>query len=464
MGEEDTVVEEEILSVKCIYPELEVIGDRKCVIMIPVRLQEAMILESVSDKGLRRMEIEYLPPIRMEMVLPEGYPYDKAPIVELGNVESWLSEEVVGIVKGELYKLWEDFRDVSIFNFIDYVKTQSEVGFGRSLRMIVDEEIFGLLVSANVNGKEAEFNGETFMCDICQNLKKGFDCTRFECGDTYCNPCLVGYFTHIIERGEIDNVHCPSIECTKKYREELRKLTEEAERGEIFDFANYDLNFFQMPIKEKILRRFLKSEIVERYLILFHRNTIERYREYFPNRVSECPRSLCSTTFIRQEIESKLAICPKCNFAYCNDCFHSWHGDINSCSIYMKNIPDFVIENWIEHNGTLPDKQSKIDKEVCLNIIFKYGRKIIELAVNEYIAEKQFEELVKSGKADIIRCPNCSTYIQRSDGCNKMTCSRCQVFFCNLCGDKLNRADPYEHYNNPMGECFGRLFEGIISD
>lgn len=461
-------LDEEIESVKCIYPELEVVGFRKCAISLPVQLQEVMELETVDDKGSHRAEIKHLPPIRMEMEFPEMYPHEEAPIVRLDNVSAWLNADVVRVVKEELYQLWVDFRDASIFSYIDYVKSGSEVAFGERLKVSVDRETFGLLVAANVRGEQVIFDNETFMCEICQNEEKGIDCTMFECGDTFCNKCLVGYFTHIIERGEVENVHCPSVKCTKDYSERLKRLAEEAEKGEIIDFKKYDRLFFETPIDENVLRRFLPIEecdrLIDRYFKLFHRNAIERYREFFPNRVSECPRSLCGKAFIREEIESRLAICPRCKFAYCNDCYHSWHGEMNSCSIYMKRIPNEVMDKWIKHNGMKPKEQSKEDKEVCSNIVFKYGRKIIELAVNGYIAEQQFEELVKSGTADIIQCPSCSTFIQRSDGCNKMTCSRCQVFFCNLCGERLNRADPYEHYNNPMGRCFGRLFEGMVID
>ena len=45
---------------------------------------------------------------------------------------------------------------------------------------------------------------------------------------------------------------------------------------------------------------------------------------------------------------------------------------------------------------------------------------------------------------------------------HKMTCSKCLVFFCILCGDRLDRNDPYEHYNNPLNPCFGKLFLGLL--
>lgn len=469
----EDVVSEEIESVRYIYPELEVISPRKCTISLPVQLQTNMVLEQVEtnkgdDKVLKITEVRNLPPIKMHMSFPNGYPYEKAPIVVLSNVETWLSEEDVNAIYVDLYKLWEDFKDASIYNYIDYIKTQSEVVFGKEMKMQVNETTVKKLKEEDIKARHAIFNNETFSCDICQNEQKGGKCTKLECDHIFCNSCLNDYFTHIIERGEIENVHCPSFECTIKYNAKIQRLIEKAINGEIADFKAYDEEFFQLPVDPKILILFLPDDVseklVERYITLFHKMSITWYRKHFPSRVTDCPRSICSTAFIRDDIESRLAICPTCNFAYCCDCFHSWHGEINQCSMYMKKLPIDIIETWIENHGNLPRDQKREEAEVCSNIVFKYGRKIVELAVNDHIAQQKFEELVRSGEADIVRCPSCKMYIQRADGCNKMTCSKCLVFFCNLCGDRLDRLDPYEHYNNPMGCCFGKLFEGMISE
>lgn len=299
--------------------------------------------------------------------------------------------------------------------------------------------------------------------------KKGDECSQFPyCAHVFCNICLKDYFTHIIERGEIENVHCPSFTCTKERNKAIIELTRKAEEGKIADFKEFDDEFFKLPVSPDLMRRFLlgetKEELIQRYMSLYEQTSMERYAKFFPNRVANCPRSFCATTFIKKDPDNKLAICPGCNFAFCSQCLHSWHGDINSCSIYKKKIPEDIILKWIDNNGQTPNKQTSEERETCSNIIYKYGKKIIELAASEYIAQVQFEELVKSGDADITQCPSCSTYIQRSDGCNKMTCSKCLVFFCNLCGDRLNRNDPYEHYNNPLNRCFGKLFQGMVPE
>lgn len=62
------------------------------------------------------------------------------------------------------------------------------------------------------------------------------------------------------------------------------------------------------------------------------------------------------------------------------------------------------------------------------------------------------------------QCPNCRSWLQKLDGCNKMTCSKCQCYFCWLCLSKLSKIDPYSHFNLRTSECFEKLFEGVENE
>ena len=46
------------------------------------------------------------------------------------------------------------------------------------------------------------------------------------------------------------------------------------------------------------------------------------------------------------------------------------------------------------------------------------------------------------------RCPACGMAIQKSAGCNKMTCGNCGAFFCWRCNKEV---DGYEHFHS--GKC-----------
>ncbi|GMG52275.1 unnamed protein product [Ambrosiozyma monospora] len=282
----------------------------------------------------------------------------------------------------------------------------------------------------------------------------GVKMSRFdECGHCFCNDCLNDYFTSVITRGEVDSVHCPSYECTKKYV----KLNTEMQSSEAAldlktaDLPMFEKKFFKIPIPLDILETCLTDKsLIQRYKILFEKQQFQRYRNLLPRRVADCPRSNCLMTFLRDDDDDDLTICPNCKFAFCIGCKHSWHGKMNSCGRYMK-LPSDEIEMWIE---------SEPDSVTRQNLIFKYGKHRFELAVSEYLADQAFEEMIKSDEVDITKCPSCKTPIQRSDGCNKMKCSNCACFFCNLCSAMLNKNDPYLHYADPQSPCFQRLFEG----
>jgi len=55
-------------------------------------------------------------------------------------------------------------------------------------------------------------------------------------------------------------------------------------------------------------------------------------------------------------------------------------------------------------------------------------------------------------------CPGCTVRIEKSQGCNHMTCRRCGGHFCFRCGEKLFAANPYAHFQQ-KGPCFQKLFD-----
>eukprot|EP00930_Biecheleria_cincta_P040907 TRINITY_DN28007_c0_g1_i1.p1 TRINITY_DN28007_c0_g1~~TRINITY_DN28007_c0_g1_i1.p1 ORF type:complete len:728 (+),score=117.89 TRINITY_DN28007_c0_g1_i1:114-2297(+) len=66
---------------------------------------------------------------------------------------------------------------------------------------------------------------------------------------------------------------------------------------------------------------------------------------------------------------------------------------------------------------------------------------------------KLMEELLtlKAMAQDSQRCPSCHVRVQRSAGCNHMTCTQCRTHFCYRCGKQLDSDDPYSHFGR--GSC-----------
>jgi E3 ubiquitin-protein ligase RNF14 len=107
-------------------------------------------------------------------------------------------------------------------------------------------------------------------------------------------------------------------------------------------------------------------------------------------------------------------------------------------------------------------------KEVCFkytngseeerkDLIKRFGEARIKRAIEE---TSSMDLIVNTSK----QCPNCKSWMQKLDGCNKMTCSKCHCYFCWLCRKVLSKVDPYAHFNSANSECFEKLFEGMVNE
>ena len=91
--------------------------------------------------------------------------------------------------------------------------------------------------------------------------------------------------------------------------------------------------------------------------------------------------------------EDKVRItCSACQYAWCFRCHAPWHDNM-SCRQFQRGDKQF--KNWTKSKST-------------------------------------------TGTANCQRCPLCQVYIQRSSGCDHMTCNRCKTEFCYKCGGFYN--------------------------
>ncbi|KAH3668198.1 hypothetical protein OGAPHI_001952 [Ogataea philodendri] len=447
--------DEELESLKAIFPEIQLDRtSRSGKLFIPVELESD--LEIRLSNMAESQTISFLSPIELRFSLPRDYPHDKPPNLEIFGAE-WLEPFQKDSLVADLIGIWEDFHDIVLFSIIDYLKEHSQRAFGifdLAKPLILEKDQYEQFIKLNVHEKQKQFNLQTFECEICQESKKGDSVQRLDgCGHVFCNHCLTEYFTSNIQRGELDNVHCPSFQCTKAYVETNNRLSANVT---VKDLGKFETEFFVLPVTQEFLNKVVDPVLTQRYFKLATVYKFEKYKRLFPFRVAQCPRRHCATYFLRKDDNDMLCVCPNCGMAFCYGCLHSWHGELNNCKNYLgQKIPIEDIELWLENDP---------DSEVRNNLAFKYGRKAIMLSVDEHVSDSLFEDLIESGEAGIVRCPSCSLLIQRSDGCNKMTCSRCRTYFCNLCGEFLSKTDPYLHYNDPSNGCFRRLFDGLVQD
>lgn len=159
----------------------------------------------------------------------------------------------------------------------------------------------------------------------------------------------------------------------------------------------------------------------------------------------------------REDMISRLVICRVCDYAFCNTCRKSYHSDSIDCSRrndtkQYQGVPIEDLEIWLESE---PKSKKRND------LRYRYGFDLMSRVSQEYKMDKLFNEMLADESQGFKKCPTCDLIIQRSDGCNKMRCSSCFTFFCNVCGIYLDHDHPYDHFKEPTSPCYGKLFEGM---
>nr|XP_060609260.1 E3 ubiquitin-protein ligase RNF217 [Anolis sagrei ordinatus]XP_060609261.1 E3 ubiquitin-protein ligase RNF217 [Anolis sagrei ordinatus] len=178
------------------------------------------------------------------------------------------------------------------------------------------------------------------------------------------------------------------------------------------------------PVCEECLKRYLSSQVqvgqadipcpitecsehLDETMVLFNlpHDDIIKYKYFLElgrigSSTKPCPQCKHFTTFRKRghiptptKMENKYKIqCPTCQFTWCFKCHSPWHEGIN-CKEYKKG--DKLLRHWageIEH-----------------------------------------------GQRNAQKCPKCKIHIQRTEGCDHMTCSQCNTNFCYRCGERYRQ-------------------------
>ncbi|XP_064383557.1 E3 ubiquitin-protein ligase RNF217-like [Halichondria panicea] len=129
------------------------------------------------------------------------------------------------------------------------------------------------------------------------------------------------------------------------------------------------------------------------------RNKFERLRAEAEgsNTKRACPNCTYLTDhqlpkrFRKYKEEDVQITCSKCQYVWCFACHAPWHKDV-SCKQFRRGNVHF--KKWTSERST-------------------------------------------KGVANCQKCPLCRVYIQRSTGCDHMTCNRCDTHFCYKCGGRF---------------------------
>lgn len=472
--EEDDDRTVELSSVEAIFPELVRHGSYSVSLEIPVPLSKSVRVvfpatqqvapapaslhdtlsfqQPVNDAAAEPEIIHLfnLPPLNATIKLPEGYPSEKPPHVQLTPQEAWLPQAKLDELRDASVQLWEDMgRDMVVYSYIEHMQEAAENCFDLAIDGTLDipPQLKVALLDFDCKVKKEKFDKETFECGICLEPKKGLACYRLlNCGHVFCVACLQDFYNSCITEGDVDGVKCMDPSCGKEppQTRDGAKRTRKPKKLQPSELL-------QIPISE---------EQVQRYVKIRRKRKLERN----PNTIY-CPRKWCqgparagnATSSDGESSDSddenenpggpepehivaaaeepdsveetedgedeepvpqravpgeRLAVCTDCGFAFCMVCAKTWHGEFGRCST------------------RLAEELSKEEK-----------------ASAEYMRKHSTP------------CPTCNVRSQKSLGCNHMKCRQCNTHFCYLCASWLNKDNPYEHFNTEGTPCYQLLWE-----
>lgn len=397
-------------------------------------------------------EILYLPPVRLRISLPSGYPVDRPPLVDLTSSPPWIPSSRIDQLVADCGRLWKELgQDLVVFTYIDHIQQQAETVFGVAddRGVLTAESQYRIaILDYDISARRAAFDKETFDCGICLDPKKGSACHRMlDCGHVFCVMCLQDFYNNAIKEGDISSVRCLTPNCAKD-REKSAAAQAVLNAGDTGVHGKRKRRQKLLSPSE-LLSIPLQPEMVRRFVTLKYKSELESDKN-----TVYCPRPWCngaarskkhkkpeglefdedsgasddedatndqssSMSKPYNKTEELLCICEDCGFAFCSRCLVGWHGEFYRCHP-RRNETELTAE---------------------------------EKASLEYV------------QLHTTPCPTCAAPAQKTHGCNHMICGRqgCGTHFCYLCSAWLDPTNPYSHYNQqPNGRvtsCFNRLWE-----
>lgn len=364
----------------------------------PVRALE-LTARPAQPASLRGLEVDNPPPVRLAVVLPVGYPEEAPPRFALAC--EMLSGALLSRLARRLDELWEEScGSVVLYTWMDFLREDALPSLRGADGSLAFEQGSSELDARVV--VEARSEDDAMMRSIRHDAQRAHE--RFLEARHTCMIC----FTEkpgraFVRTGDGGCQHAFCSDCVAAHAEvhvrdgsldQLRCL--EPKCGQALGVA--------------LLKELLPTDMFERW----EKMTYERALDKMPD-VVYCPR--CKGPVISSEDD--FGQCEKCMFAFCTLCNDKWH----------------------------PGRKC-MDAEARLEIINK--RMSGNRSGGEQLLQKQ-KELVNElqAKAYVFKtskqCPTCSMAIQKTEGCNKMTCSNCGTYFCYRCGKNIS-VEAYAHF------------------
>lgn len=125
-----------------------------------------------NESGQEVHELAHLPPVKLQIHLPSGYPDTKPADLNLVADVPWLPEAVLQRLRKDGDSMWEEMgRSQMLFAYIDYLREVAENGFdlpsSSTEPLQISPELEIMLLDFDIKAKRAEFEKATFECGVC---------------------------------------------------------------------------------------------------------------------------------------------------------------------------------------------------------------------------------------------------------------------------------------------------------
>ncbi|KAI4476388.1 hypothetical protein M0802_014875 [Mischocyttarus mexicanus] len=425
------------------------------------------------EETTEKIKVLHLPPLSLYVTLPEDYPSISQPMFTLSS--SWLCQTMLAKLCKKLDSLWEENKGLEIlFSWIeflqhetlqflnieqsvsiDYIYTSYKIALEKAqnsqkyMEHLDENETNDTIAVDTNNTRRSSCSSKSNKKELQRQRYKGIenrkidkrafsDCPfgknpiqfltdynekrdyiEFNKSLYTCKICFTDKLgEHCIKFLPCSHIFCKT--CISGYIEVKikdgsvkdiscpeQKCTSEATPGQIKDLVS--------------------PEMFAKYDSILLNVTLDTMTD-----IVYCPRRQCQYP-VSRDLNEKMASCPLCQYTFCVYCKMVYHAEKQQ----LVN----------RYQGASDDEKLQMEK--------RYGKKQLEILVENTMSENWIN-------INSHNCPHCYAAIEKSDGCNKMTCFKCHTYFCWLCGRKLNPQAPYLHFRNPESPCFNMLYHGLI--
>lgn len=215
--------EEEMSSLTAIFPEIVVDATNKhaFTLELPVTPSENLEVKFTSkdlNAEVHGHTVSHLPSLKMNVILPGGYPATEPPTVKLSSSPSWVPDEKIRDLENQAKDIWEQYGQAQMcYDYIDALQQAAERVFdlvSSNNTLHLPSSIQAQVLAFDRKASKELFNTSTFDCGVCLDPKKGTACHKMHnCGHVFCIQCLQDAYDGAITGGDVASVKCLEPDC-----------------------------------------------------------------------------------------------------------------------------------------------------------------------------------------------------------------------------------------------------------